>query len=38
MPRPDAGAEPVGVSFRQTVKDEAETVARWLAEKLTGAG
>ncbi|MEO8094866.1 MAG: ATP-dependent DNA helicase [Pseudolysinimonas sp.] len=35
VPRPDAGSEPVGVSFRQTVKEEAETVARWLGEKLT---
>ncbi len=34
VPRPDAGDDPVGVSFRQTVKDEAETVARWLAERL----
>ncbi len=34
VPRPDAGDDPVGVSFRQTVRDEAETVARWLAERL----
>jgi DNA helicase-2/ATP-dependent DNA helicase PcrA len=33
-PRDDAGAEPVGISFRQTVKEEAETVARWLGERL----
>ena len=36
--RPDAGAEPVGVSFRQSVKDEAETVARWLDEQLSAPG
>lgn len=34
VPRPDADDEPVGVSFRQTVQDEAATVARWLGDKL----
>ncbi|MCU1416240.1 MAG: ATP-dependent helicase, partial [Schumannella sp.] len=38
VPRPDAGTDPVGISFRQTVKDEAETVARWLDDKLAEPG
>ncbi|MEO8263818.1 MAG: ATP-dependent helicase, partial [Pseudolysinimonas sp.] len=38
VPRTDAGAEPVGVSFRQSVTDEAETVARWLDEQLSAPG